>query len=92
MLAQSLGMIPETTSNDIDVIFALVLSGVYLGFAPIHSIAALYPGQRVRRLPVSGGDCHVPFHICTRRAPQQARRTRLFLKVLQATTGAPLAR
>lgn len=73
------------------MIFALILSGVYLGFAPIHAIAALDPGQRVRRLPVAGGDCHVPFYVCTRRAPQQARRTRLFLKVLQATIGAPLA-
>ena len=83
MLAQSLGMIAETTSNDIDVIFALILSGVYLGFVPVHAISALDPERKVRRLPISGGDCKVPFYVCTRRLPQQARRTKLFLKTLE---------
>ena len=91
MLAQSLGMTAETTSNDIDVIFALILSGVYLGFAPIHAIAALDPDQKVRRLSIPEDECRVPFYVCTRRVPQQARRTRLFLKVLNGTIGPPVA-
>lgn len=82
MLAQSLGMVAETASNNIDVIFALILSGVYLGFIPVHAVAALDPENKVRRLPIAGGDCHVPFYVCTRRLPQQARRTKLFLKTL----------
>lgn len=36
--AQSLGLIAETRSNDIDVIAALVRSGLYLGFLPLHAI------------------------------------------------------
>ncbi len=87
MLAQSLGMIAETTSNDIDVIFALILSGVYLGFAPIHAISALDPENKVRRLPITGCDCNVPFYVCTRKLPQQARRTKLFLKTLRTIIG-----
>lgn len=87
ILAQSFGMIAETVSNDIDVIFALIQSGVYLGFIPIHAISALDPEKKVRRLPIAEGDCKVPFFVCTRKLPQQARRTKLFLKTLNAVMG-----
>lgn len=88
ILAQSLGMVAETTSNDIDVIIALILSGVYLGFVPVHAISALDPQKTVRRIPIRKADSKVPFYVCTRRLPQQARRTKLFLKTLGAVMDA----
>lgn len=87
IIAHSLGMVPETTSNDIDVIVALILSGVYVGFAPIHAVDALEARGELRRVPLGRGSCRVPFYVCTRRLAQQARRTTLFLKVLRAMLG-----
>ncbi|MBO1520755.1 LysR family transcriptional regulator [Oceanisphaera pacifica] len=80
--AQSLGLAAETSSNDIDVILSLILSGLYLGFLPIHTVEATNNNHRLRRLPIAGSECKVPFYACTLKRVQQNKRTELFLHIL----------
>ena len=84
--AQALGLVAETASNDIDVISSLVQSGLYLGFLPVHAVAALRDSASFRRLPIEGGECEVPFYACTLGRAGQSRRTELFLRVLRDVT------
>jgi len=81
--AQSLGMVAETMSNNIDVISSLILSGVYLGFLPVHTLTSPHVIKNTRRLPLRGGECKVPFFICTRKHSHQARRTQQFVRTLK---------
>lgn len=80
--AQALGLVAETASNDIDVISSLVLSGLCLGFLPVHAVTALRDSASFRRLPLEGGECEVPFYACTLKRASRSRRTELFLSVL----------
>ena len=82
--AQALGLVAETSSNDIDVISSLVLSGLYVGFLPVHAVAAQRDRQSFRRLPIEGGECEVPFYACTLRRADRSRRTNLFLRILRS--------
>lgn len=79
--AQTLGLVAETSSNDIDVISSLILSGLYLGFLPVHTVEAIN-NNRFRRLPIAGSECKVPFYACTLKRAQQNKRTELFLGIL----------
>ncbi|MFH7565968.1 LysR family transcriptional regulator [Oceanimonas smirnovii] len=81
--AQTLGLVAETSSNDIDVISSLILSGLYLGFLPVHTVNAINKNNRFRRLTISGDECKVPFYACTLKRIQQNKRTELFLRILQ---------
>lgn len=80
--AQMLGLVAETASNDVDVILSLVLSGIYLGFLPVHAVAALKDSTAFRRLPLEGAECAVPFYACTRKNARGSRRTDLSLRLL----------
>lgn len=80
--AQALGLVADTSSNDIDVIASLVRSGLYLGFLPVHAVDALRDSESLRRLPIEGPECEVPFYACTLRRVSRSRRTELFLRVL----------
>ncbi|MBT0781454.1 LysR family transcriptional regulator [Paracoccus sp. pheM1] len=86
--AQSLGLVAEIGANDIDVILSLVQSGLYLGFLPVHAIEALKQGAALRRLPLEGPECAVPFYACTLRRVSRSRRTELFLRVLHGVSAA----
>ncbi|WP_347268595.1 LysR family transcriptional regulator [Paracoccus sp. (in: a-proteobacteria)] len=80
--AQLLGLVPATKSNDIDVISALVRSGLYLGFLPVHAVESFADHDSFRCLPLAPPEVTVPFLACTLRREKRSRRTDLFLQVV----------
>lgn len=81
--AQELGLVAGTSSNSIDVILSMILSGLYLGFIPSGVAKPLENDKKIKRLPLHNGECLVPFYSCTLIRDHQSKRTEFFSNIIK---------
>lgn len=81
--SQELGLVSGTSSNNVDVILSMILSGIYLGFIPAGVARPLEKDNKLKRLPIMGGECMVPFYSCTLIRDNQSKRTEFLSNLIK---------